>query len=311
MPPISVLVVTYRTPQLTAAAVASALRVDDVSEVIVVDNAGDADTPRLLQALDDERVQYVVNQRNTGYGQAANVAAKQATGQILIFLNSDAELAPEAATALVDEVQWHSGRGLVGARLIGPDGIIQRSAGLLPAPSDLTVRALGAHQVARALARLPVIGSFMRDRSMAREYELAATATEPVSTTMVSGACFAIGREAFLEIGGFDEAFFLYFEDADLCRRVLKAGMPIRYLPQAVVTHIGGGSSAEDYHFSPRHARSMRLYLGKWYGPPGAALASVLMFLRALGFSVGAPRRAGRAWSAFAATLGFGGGAPA
>jgi hypothetical protein len=55
----------------------------------------------------------------------------------------------------------------------------------------------------------------------------------------------------------------------------------------------------------------MRLYLGKWYGPAGAAFASVLMFLRAIGFSVGSPRRAPKAWSAFAATLGFGGGPPA
>ena len=119
-----------------------------------------------------------------------------------------------------------------------------------------------------------------------------------------------MGREAFLELGGFDEDFFLYFEDADLCRRALRAGMAIRYVPDAVVTHIGGGSSSEDYHFGPRHARSMRIYLRKWYGLPGAALAVTLMFLRAVGFSVGAPRRAGRAWKAFAATLGFGGGGP-
>jgi GT2 family glycosyltransferase len=291
--------------------VASALRVPEVSEVIVVDNAGDAETPKLLAALGDDRIQYVVNQRNTGYGQAANVAAKRATGQVLLFLNSDAELTAEATAALLTEVELHGGRCLAGARLVGEQGDVQRSAGLLPAPDDLTVRALGLHRLAQAVRGWPLLGRLVRRNRLAREYDSAVDSTEPISTNMVSGAVTAIGRDAFLEIGGFDEDFFLYFEDADLCRRVLRAGMPIRYLPQAVVKHIGGGSSAEDYHFGPRHARSMRLYLRKWYGPSGAALAGVLMFLRAVGFSLGAPRKAGKAWKAFAATLGFGGGAPA
>ncbi len=71
---------------------------------------------------------------------------------------------------------------------------------------------------------------------------------------MVSGACFAIGAAAFEEIGGFDERYFMYFEDADLCRRATAAGWPIRYLPDVVVDHVGGASSAVDYHFGPRHA---------------------------------------------------------
>jgi GT2 family glycosyltransferase len=120
---------------------------------------------------------------------------------------------------------------------------------------------------------------------------------------MVSGACFAIGRQAFEELRGFDERFFMYFEDADLCRRASAAGMPIRYVPDAVVTHIGGASSSEDYHFGPYHARSMRQYLGKWYGPPGSALAIVLLWLRAVGFSVTFRPQAKRAWRALWAAL--------
>lgn len=309
MQPLSVLIVTYRTPQLTAIAVTSALRLADVREVIVVDNAGGDETGDLLHGLQDDRVQYVVNPTNTGYGQAANVAASRATGDVLLFLNSDAQLSEQAAVAMVEEVQRHDGRCIAGARLQEPDDTVQRSAGLLPTPIDLAVRALGFHIVARAVAGWPVIGAFARSNRLAREYDLAVNATEPFSTRMVSGAVCVMGREAFHEIGGFDENFFLYFEDADLCRRARHAGMTIHYVPGAVVTHIGGGSSSEDYHFGPAHARSMRLYLHKWYGPPGAALAVMLMFLRAVGFSVGAPRKAGRAWRAFAATLGLGGGA--
>jgi N-acetylglucosaminyl-diphospho-decaprenol L-rhamnosyltransferase len=309
MPSISVLIVSYRTPQLTASAAASALALDDVREVIVVDNASGDDTGERLHALQDDRVDYVVNPTNAGYGQAANAAASRATSDLILFLNSDARIDDAAARALVDEVERHGGRCIAAARLVGDDGGVQRSAGLLPAPWDLAVRALGLHHVARAVSGWPLIGRLARSNRLAREYDLALDATEPISTTMVSGAVCAVGRAAYVEIGGFDEDFFLYFEDADLCRRALKAGMAIRYVPQAVVPHIGGASSSEDYHFGPRHARSMRLYLGKWYGPPGTALAVVLMFLRAVGFSIGAPRRAGRAWRAFGATLGFGGAA--
>jgi N-acetylglucosaminyl-diphospho-decaprenol L-rhamnosyltransferase len=304
---ISVLIVSYRTPQLTAAAATSVLALDDVRQVIVVDNASADDTEERLHALQDDRVDHVVNPTNAGYGRAANTAAARATSDVILFLNSDARIGTAAAEALLDEVERYGGRCIAAARLVSDDGSIQRSAGLLPAPSDLVVRALGLHHVARAIASWPLIGSVVRSNRLAREYDLALDSTEPVSTTMVSGACFAVGREAFLELGGFDEDFFLYFEDADLCRRALKAGLAIRYVPQALVPHIGGASSREDYHFNPRHARSMRLYLAKWYGMPGAALAVVLMFLRAVGFSVGAPRRAARAWSAFGATLGFGG----
>jgi N-acetylglucosaminyl-diphospho-decaprenol L-rhamnosyltransferase len=309
MPPISVVIVSYRTPQLTASAAASVLRLPDVSEVIVIDNASGDETGDLLHALQDDRVQFVVNQSNAGYGQAANLAASMATTDLLLFLNSDAEIDAGAANVLVSEVLRHGGRCIAAARLVGEDGGVQRSAGLLPGPTDLTVRALGLHRLGRAVMRWPLVGRLARGNRLAREYDLALGSTEPISTTMVSGAVCAMGRDAFNEIGGFDQRFFLYFEDADLCRRALRTGMQIRYMPAAVVRHIGGASSTEDYHFSPRHARAMRQYLGKWYGPPGAALAVVLMFLRAVGITVGSPRGAGRAWRAVGATLGFGGGA--
>lgn len=123
-------------------------------------------------------------------------------------------------------------------------------------------------------------------------------------------ANFAVGREAFLELGGFDEQFFLYFEDIDLCRRARAAGFAIRYLPEAVVPHIGGASSADDYHFGPAHARSMRQYLAKWYGPGGAVFAVLLLWLRAVGFTVSLRPRAGRAWRSLWAALRPGAGAP-
>jgi N-acetylglucosaminyl-diphospho-decaprenol L-rhamnosyltransferase len=309
MADISILIVAYRTRALTVSSVASALAIKAIQEVIVVDNASHDGTVEALAAMDSERLRILANSRNVGFGAAHNQGVKVARGSNLILLNSDATIDAGTAAELVAEVGRYKGRCIAGPRLVGTHGEIQRSAGLLPGARDLMVRALGLHQIGSWLSRSVIIGSVISWTRMSQEFHSAESATETIDTTMVSGACFAIGRDAFREIGGFDEDFFLYFEDADLCRRALKAGMAIRYVPQAVVPHIGGASSSEDYHFSPRHARSMRLYLRKWYGPAGAALAAVLMFLRAVGLSIGAPRRAGRAWRAFGATLGFGGAA--
>jgi GT2 family glycosyltransferase len=160
------------------------------------------------------------------------------------------------------------------------------------------VRALGLHALAR---RLPAIGRLAAGGRIATEYESAVTAVEPISTSMVSGAVVAIGTDAFRELGGFDERFFLYFEDADLCRRAANAGMPIRYVPAAVARHVGGASSAVDYHFGPHHARSMRLYLHKWHGGAGDVVALLLLWLRWLGSAIVGRPGAHRAWRALVA----------
>jgi N-acetylglucosaminyl-diphospho-decaprenol L-rhamnosyltransferase len=298
----AVIIVTHRTPALTAAAARSALDAG-ADQVVVVDNASGDDTTDRLHAFADDRLTVLQRSVNSGYGTAANAGATAAADQTLIFLNSDATLSTEAALMLCTAVQANGGRCIAGARLVGTAGQVQASAGLLPRPSDLIVRALGLHRPAMSVARLPVIRRLVSRSSLARDYASAAHAQQSMDTSMVSGACFAIGREAFRELGGFDERFFLYFEDADLCRRASAAGMAIRYVPEAVVTHIGGGSSVEDYHFGPHHARSMRQYLGKWYGPAGSVLAIILVWLRAIGFSITLRPGAGRAWRALLAAV--------
>lgn len=297
----SVVIVSYRTPMLTLAAAASALAVPSVTEVIVVDNASADATADLLRAQGDMRLRLVENANNVGYGPAANEGARQAGGVVLVFLNSDAEISTEAATALVDEVTRYRGRCLAGPRLVEADGTVQRSAGLLPTPFDLAIRGLGLNHVAQAARRWPIAGALVRRGRLAVEYDSAVEAVEPIDTTMVSGACWAISREVFWELGGFDERFFLYFEDADLCRRAARAGVAIRYLPSATVRHVGGASSAEDYHFGEHHARSMRQYLTKWYGPLGSGGALLILWLRAIGLTIGLHSGAGRAWRSLVA----------
>ena len=299
---IAVAVVSYRTPSLTAAAVRSALA-SAADVVIVVDNASGDETMVRLRGISDPRLVIVENASNEGYGAAANTAARSVSTEAVLFLNSDAELSNDAMKRLLAELDRWDGRAIVGARLVGPHGEIQRSAGLLPAPSDLLIRWLGLSAIGRWFAELPLIGGLVRGSRIADEYESARTAVEAADTSMVSGACFVVGRTAFQELGGFDERFFLYFEDADICRRAAAAGYATRYVPDAVVSHIGGASSSQDYHFGPMHARSMRQYLGKWYGPGGSAVALVLVWLRTIGFTLTLRPGTRRAWAALRATL--------
>ena len=301
MPDATVVIVNYRTTALTLAAVGSSI-LAGADEVVVIDNGSADDIERHVTSA-HPGVRICVNHVNRGFGAAANHGARQATGETIIFLNSDAQLTAGALPNLVREVRGRGGRSIVGPRLIGDDGTVQLSAGLLPGPFDLAVRGLGIHRIARALSRIPAVAGLVAGSRLATEYASASTATDTIDTNMVSGACMAIGREAFAELGGFDERFFMYFEDADLCRRAAQVGMPIRYASNALVTHVGGASSDGDYRFGPLHARSMRQYLGKWYGPPGSVLALALLWLRAVGSSFASASARRRAWAALWAAL--------
>ena len=303
MPEASVVIVTYRTPRLTVRAATTALTAG-ASEVIVIDNASGDETLRLLAQIADGRMTVIEGQRNEGFGRAANQGARESSSPSLVFLNSDAELTGNALEALLTELERWEGRAIVGPRVVGTDGTVQRSAGLLPHPTDLILRALGLHRVGRWLASTPGIGDIVRRSKIADEYDSALNARSAMETSMISGACFAIGRAAFSELGGFDERFFMYFEDADLCRRAHAAGMPVRYQPEAVVLHLGGASSQGDYRFSPMHARSMRQYMEKWWGPRGAALALLLLWVRMVGHAITFRPGARRAYDALRAAIG-------
>jgi GT2 family glycosyltransferase len=283
--PTAVVVVSYRTAALTHRAVSAALA-DGAAEVIVVDNASGDDTVATLRTITDPRLVVIENDRNAGFGIAANQGARLASADTLVFLNSDAAPRPGALAVMASAVAARDGCVIIGPRLVGDDGEVQRSAGLVPRPDDLVIRGLGLHRLARILARIPVARRAIGASRIATEYDQAVTTSAAIDVSMVSGACVAVGRTAFLELGGFDERYFMYFEDADLCRRAARAGWPIRYVPDAIVDHVGGASSTGDYRFGPRHAASMVRYLRDWHGPAGTATALGILWLRALGETV-------------------------
>lgn len=228
-PEVSVVMVVYRTGPALADTLKRALAESGVGELVIVDNGSTEEEARAQDALlaADPRVVLKRGHGNLGFAKGANLGARAASGRVLVFLNPDAFLEEGCVAALVEAVDAGPGARLVGARVLNPDGTEQRGARrgeVTPVTTLLTL----TH-----LSRLKPLQGF----EIHREKAPAPGAVVPTPT--ISGACFAMRREAFLGVGGFDEGYFLHVEDVDLCWRVRKAGGEVLFQPRAEVTHLG------------------------------------------------------------------------
>lgn len=237
--------------------------------VIVVDNASTDGTPETVRDS-FPGVKLIEAGSNLGFAAANNIGASAAGTRLLFFLNPDTVVLPGAVDALAAALDSSRERSvaLAGPRLEFPDGRDQPSAfGRYP---GLVEHALVFNPIALAAVRRLRPGW---DRSL--------LVPQPrVSTVVahVNGAAMLTTAEAFRRVGGFDERFFVYFEETDLCRSYEEAGYRIAYVPEATVVHYMGGSSGEDEigQSSPIHLESMYLFYRKHYGRARAAAAYCL-----------------------------------
>ena len=207
--------------------VAVAERLD--APLVVVDNASSDGTRALLAewAGRSDRVEVIENAVNVGFATAANRAVREAgAGRDVLVLNPDVELpGPGPVEALARALVERPRAGIVAPRLVGADGIVQPTA---RRPASLPAMLGSLPTVARLAPPL---------RSAYERYLGPSLADEPRSVGWVIGAAMLVRREAFDAVGGFDEGFFLYMEDADLCRRLHLAGWGVEYLPGLRLRH--------------------------------------------------------------------------
>ena len=266
-PKVSILVVSYNARDHVLACLASvAAHVTLPHEVVVVDNASadatvDAVRARFPAAL------VIANEANVGFSRANNQATRASAGAYVLVLNGDAEVGPGCVETLAALLDAQAGAGIVGPRTRFPDGRIQVSFG--PRPTPL------AEWRQRKLVRGVRSGDAA---SLARAEEQAAREQEPA---WVSGSCFLARRAALEAVAGFDEGFFLYQEDVDLCLRVRAAGWRIVYTPRAEVVHHLGASMAQAASRSAieYHRSHLRLY-EKHNGAAARALLRAALFAR-------------------------------
>jgi len=206
---VSVIIVTYNS----AGVVRESLNAVSAScgctlEAFVVDNCS-SDSCAQLVRHDFPWVRLLANDRNRGFGAANNQALPLCTGRYIVFLNPDAQVKPDAIKQAVAFMDQNRSIGLAGLRMLFPDGSPQDS---------VSYRYPGEKYAYKELGELPG------------------------SIAAVMGAAMIVRSDLIKLLKGFDEDFFLYGEDQDLCLRIRKAGYLIGCIPDAVVEHIGGHS---------------------------------------------------------------------
>jgi N-acetylglucosaminyl-diphospho-decaprenol L-rhamnosyltransferase len=223
---VQVVVVAYRSADTLRGCVEPLAALPHVA-VTVVDNAS---PDQSAEVVADLPIQVIRAPRNGGFSYGCNLGSAGARAPYLLFLNPDARIDAAALATLVSVVRDDPSAGLVAPRL-EEDGALAFSLRRFPRLRSTYAQALFLH---RLWPNAAWTDELIRDESA---YARAATAE------WVSGACMLVRRSAYEAIGGFDEDFFLYCEDTDLCLRLWKAGHAVRYEPGAIVHHIGGASS--------------------------------------------------------------------
>jgi N-acetylglucosaminyl-diphospho-decaprenol L-rhamnosyltransferase len=248
---------------------------EDAVPVVIVDNAS-ADLPATEALAASHGARVVRLAENKGYGGAVNaaVASLPSTVDYVLISNPDVSVQPHAIERLVAALDSHPHVGAVGPRVLNEDGSMYPSARAFPSLRNGVGHAL--------------LGDVWPQNPWSRSYHADHDGlVQERSVGWLSGSCLLVRRDAFEAIGGFDEGYFMYFEDVDLGYRLDKAGWERLFLPDAVVVHIGGTStSAESTKMIQVHHDSAYRYLEKKYSAP--VLAPVRWTLRA-GLSI-------RAW---------------
>jgi N-acetylglucosaminyl-diphospho-decaprenol L-rhamnosyltransferase len=221
---VSAIVLNYRSPQLAVKSVQAlaAQTIADRMEILVVDNHSEDDSIGVLRnrLKDMPNVRILENRINSGYGAGNQLAIDRAQGKYLLIVNPDNALAPDVAEILMETLEKDSTIGIVAPQLVHEDGSIRDSSRAFPRLIDVLAKRV------RLLQRL-----FAK---RVRHY-LQTEADPHVSRDVdwVVGACFAMRKSLYKELGGFDPRFFLFFEDIDLCKRCWAKGKRVVYVPQA------------------------------------------------------------------------------
>lgn len=222
------------------------------AELLVVDNAS---TDGCAEGLDAVDVSVLRNESNRGFGVAANQGFRVALAKRVLLLNPDARLTDGSLGRLMDELDACPDAGLAAPTLRLADGSRQES------PRRF-------YDLRSVLAqRTPFRGT--RNGSAARAAHLMGDVdlSTPQAVDWVTGAAMLLDRDAVTEQGPFDERFFLYFEDVDLCRRLASVGRTVRFVPEAVVEHDFQRGSRRQVPWNPllwHHLISGAVYAGRW-----------------------------------------------
>jgi GT2 family glycosyltransferase len=225
LPDVSVVIVNWNAGEYLTRAVASVFAdpFPGAVEVLVVDNASSDDSIARLRAT-ESRAHVVQRTENTGFARGCNAGIRASRGRHLLLLNPDAELRPGALAALMGAADAYPDAGVLGGVVVAPDGVVDpASRRNVPTPAMALTRLVGVPWIARLLVPAYNVEATRKERAP----EVGA----------VSGSFLLLRRSVFEALNGFDERFFLYAEDLDLCHRARIAGWTVRSVTAAEAVH--------------------------------------------------------------------------
>lgn len=281
---ISVLIVTYNSEETIERSLRELQGCTLIREVIIVDNAStDASVAVIRRAAKQSRL--ICNEQNIGFASAVNQIASRATGKYLLILNPDCFVSPLTLGHLAGLVETHRNISIVAPRIVSEDGKSSRTLGAGWEPSIQTV-----------MNHSTGLASFSKSHRHLRGLYLTCSryAENDNYVDWVGGACMLVRREAWIEVGGLSERWFMYSEDIDLCRRVREMGGQVMHAGSVVALHVGGAShvagtvstlwvrSLIDYYSSKPGRRAVSIVTFSWLlaaGMEARAFVSILLWI--------------------------------
>jgi N-acetylglucosaminyl-diphospho-decaprenol L-rhamnosyltransferase len=214
-------------------------------EVTIVDNSS---TDNSVNIVKDNFPSFklICSQENLGFGKANNLAVKHSQGEYLLFLNTDTILIENTPEILAEYLKQNQDIAAIGSRITFEDGSYQLSSGRLP---NLAIEFFD--KIRYGLDRKwhhTFSGIYDRQNSTVQE------------VGWLTGACLMVRRDIYEQLGGFDESFFMYFEDKDICKRVRDLGSKVVYYPKTSLIHLLGGSSQSTGKNVNTYYRNSHLY---------------------------------------------------
>ncbi|MFB3924906.1 MAG: glycosyltransferase family 2 protein [Syntrophales bacterium] len=226
------------------------------SEIIVVDNASSDGSPQSVEAAFPE-VRVLRNSSNLGFARANNTGIRNSTGRYVCLVNSDVIVREGCIDRMHAYMEKHPETGMLGPKILGPDGSVQRSC-------------MGFPTVWNSLCRAMALDSIFPERKMFGGQLLTYWPHDTLKKVDVINGCFwLIRRSALDQVGLLDESFFMYAEDIDWCRRFHEKGWSVVFLPDAEAVHYGGASSAlMPVRFYIEKQRANLQYWRKYHSAP-------------------------------------------
>lgn len=273
-PDVSVIIVNWNSRRFLSACLQSIFANSGAVEleVIVIDNASYDGSEEMVRR-DFPQVIFIQSRENLGFARANNAAADRATGRNLLFLNPDTEVIGAAIERMSRFLDSKPEAGAVGCKLLNSDGSLQTSC--VQAFPTIANQVLDTELLRKAFPRSRLWGTtaFLDERA------------RPAKVEALSGACILVERRAFLEVGRFTEAYFMYAEDMDLCFKLHKAGRRNYYLGNVSATHHGGqssGANSESQFGNVLMRESIAKFLQLRRGPRYARAYKVALAVSAL-----------------------------